>query len=149
MTSHKASASIDSLVPTEKLSMPILKFHLYQSRSPKEIDYLLDVAHDVMVQTFDVPTADRYQIVNEHAPLNMRALDTGLGIPRTNKFVLLEVVSRPRGKAARVAFYENLCAALQEKCGIAASDVMISFTENTDEDWSFGHGRAQFLTGEL
>jgi hypothetical protein len=22
-------------------------------------------------------------------------------------------------------------------------------TQNTDEDWSFGHGRAQFLTGEL
>jgi hypothetical protein len=26
---------------------------------------------------------------------------------------------------------------------------MVSFVENTDEDWSFGHGRAQFLTGEL
>jgi 4-oxalocrotonate tautomerase len=26
---------------------------------------------------------------------------------------------------------------------------MVSVTENTDEDWSFGYGRAQFLTGEL
>jgi hypothetical protein len=129
--------------------MPILKFHLYQGRSPNEIEHLLDIVHDVMVQTFDVPAADRYQIVNEHAHSHMRALDTGLGIPRTDKFILLEVVSRPRGKAAKVAFYENLCASLQEKCGIVASDVMISFTENTDEDWSFGHGRAQFLTGEL
>ncbi|MDX0015133.1 tautomerase family protein [Sinorhizobium meliloti] len=129
--------------------MPILKFHLYDGRSPKETDHLLDVVHDVMVRTFDVPAADRYQIVSVHAPLHMRALDSGLGIPRTDKFVLLEVISRPRGKAAKVAFYENVCAALQEKCGIATSDVMISFTENTDEDWSFGHGRAQFLTGEL
>jgi len=26
---------------------------------------------------------------------------------------------------------------------------MVTLVENSDEDWSFGHGRAQFLTGEL
>ena len=26
---------------------------------------------------------------------------------------------------------------------------LVSIVENTDEDWSFGLGRAQFLTGEL
>jgi hypothetical protein len=129
--------------------MPLLKFHLYRGRSSDELDRLLDVAHDVMVQTFEVPIEDRYQIVNEHTPSHMRALDTGLGFPRTEKFVLLEVVSRPRGTPAKVAFYENLCSALQEKCGVPVSDVMISFTENADDDWSFGLGRAQFLTGEL
>jgi hypothetical protein len=25
----------------------------------------------------------------------------------------------------------------------------VSITDNNDEDWSFGYGRAQFLTGEL
>jgi hypothetical protein len=29
------------------------------------------------------------------------------------------------------------------------ADLIVSITENSDEDWSFGHGRAQFLTGEL
>lgn len=129
--------------------MPLLKFHLYKGRSTDELNRLLDVAHDAMVKTFEVPAKDRYQVVNEHHPSHMRALDTGLGIPRTEKFVLLEVVSRPRGTSAKVAFYKNLCSALQEKCGVPASDVMISFTENSDDDWSFGLGRAQFLTGEL
>jgi hypothetical protein len=32
---------------------------------------------------------------------------------------------------------------------MASSDVMISFVQNADEDWSFGKGRAQFLSGEL
>jgi len=27
--------------------------------------------------------------------------------------------------------------------------VVVSFVENGDEDWSFGLGRAQFLTGDL
>jgi Tautomerase enzyme len=30
-----------------------------------------------------------------------------------------------------------------------AADLIVSITDNGDEDWSFGHGRAQFLTGEL
>jgi len=25
----------------------------------------------------------------------------------------------------------------------------VSITDNNDDDWSFGYGRAQFLTGEL
>jgi hypothetical protein len=29
------------------------------------------------------------------------------------------------------------------------SDVVVSIVTNSDEDWSFGNGRAQFLTGEL
>jgi hypothetical protein len=27
--------------------------------------------------------------------------------------------------------------------------VVVSFVTNADEDWSFGAGRAQFLTGDL
>ena len=38
---------------------------------------------------------------------------------------------------------------LERSCGIAPSDLVVSIIENTDEDWSFGLGRAQFLTGDL
>ena len=38
---------------------------------------------------------------------------------------------------------------LEKQCGIAPSDVMMNFVICTDEDWSFGLGRAQFLTKEL
>jgi len=34
-------------------------------------------------------------------------------------------------------------------CGLSPSDVVVSIVTTTDEDWSFGNGRAQFLTGEL
>jgi hypothetical protein len=30
-----------------------------------------------------------------------------------------------------------------------SADLVVSITDNNDEDWSFGYGRAQFLTGEL
>ena len=61
----------------------------------------------------------------------------------------MQVVSRPRGKKAKQKFYKLLVEELQKSCGIAPTDVMVSIVENTDEDWSFGLGRAQFLEGDL
>ena len=75
--------------------------------------------------------------------------DTGLGLERSDKAVLLQITSRPRKKEEKEAFYRLLCEELERACGIAPSDVVVSIVENSDEDWSFGMGRAQFLTGEL
>ena len=65
--------------------MPLLCFDLVQGRSEKQINMILDVTHEVLVKSFNVPERDRYQIVREHAPSRMVIGDTGLGIkePRT------------------------------------------------------------------
>ena len=75
--------------------------------------------------------------------------DTGLDIPRTDKIVMLQVTSRPRSEEMKTAFYRLLTEKLQAKCGIEPTDVMVNFVINSDADWSFGHGRAQFLVGDL
>lgn len=130
--------------------MPLMKFHIYKgSRSPAEIEAFLDAAHDAMVRTFRVPARDRYQIVSEHEKSHMRVLDTGLDMPRSDRFVLVEVVSRPRSREEKLAFYTNLCADLEARCGLASTDVMVSFVINSDACWSFGKGRAQFVVGDL
>jgi len=129
--------------------MPLLRFDLIEGRSKSELRTLLDAAHRAMLAAFKVPERDRYQIVHEHKRSRMIVEDTGLDIPRTDDVVMLQVTTRPRGRAAKELFYRLLVEELERSCGIAPSDVMVSMVENTDEDWSFGHGRAQFLTGEL
>jgi hypothetical protein len=129
--------------------MPLLRFDLIEGRSKSELKALLDAAHRAMLAAFRVPARDRYQIVHEHKRSRMLVEDTGLDIPRTDNVVVLQVTTRPRGRAAKELFYRLLVEELERSCGIAPSDVMVSMVENTDEDWSFGHGRAQFLTGEL
>jgi hypothetical protein len=47
------------------------------------------------------------------------------------------------------ASYRLLVERLSASCGISPTDVVVSFVTNADEDWSFGAGRAQFLTGDL
>jgi len=102
-----------------------------------------------MLSAFGVPERDRYQVYQEHPENHFIVEDTGLDIPRTNKVIVVTVISRPRTQEMKQAFYRELCHELQECCGIGPSDVMVSIVTNTDADWSFGNGRAQFLTGEL
>ena len=129
--------------------MPFLRFDLIKGRTDAELTTLLDAAHDAMLEAFKVPVRDRYQIVNEHEKSRVRIEDTGLDIPRTDKVVLVQVTTRPRSTEEKTAFYRLLTEALEKHCGIAPSDVMVNFVTNTDADWSFGNGEAQFLTGKL
>jgi Tautomerase enzyme len=129
--------------------MPLLCFDLIQGRSENQIQRILDVTHEVLVNSFNVPERDRYQIVREHLRSRMIVEDSGLGIERTPNMLVLQVTTRPRSRAMKQAFYSSLVEKLDAACGIAPSDVLVTFVTNTDEDWSFGLGRAQFLTGEL
>ncbi|MBN8235641.1 tautomerase family protein [Halobacillus kuroshimensis] len=129
--------------------MPLLKFHMYEGRTEQEVKDLLDVTHKVMVDAFEVPERDRYQVVHEHKPYQMIMQDTGLGFTRSEKFLLIHMISRKRTEKQVTSFYENLAHALDEQFGITSEDLMISISVNGDEDWSFGGGKAQFLTGDL
>ena len=129
--------------------MPLIRFHLLEGRTEAELKTLLDAAHEAMLEAFRVPPGDRYQIVTEHKPSRMIIEDTGLGIPRTKDVVVVQVFTRPRSQEMKQDFYRLLTEKLEAACGISPADVMVSCLVNSDADWSFGHGRAQFLTGEL
>ena len=47
------------------------------------------------------------------------------------------------------AVYKELQERLEKECGVPGTDLIVSCSANEKEDWSFGMGRAQFLTGEL
>ena len=81
--------------------MPLLRFDLIEGRSDAEMKSLLDASHEAVVEVFGVPVRDRYQVVNEHKASRLIVEDTGLGIPRTDKVVVLQMTSRPRGGARR------------------------------------------------
>jgi phenylpyruvate tautomerase PptA (4-oxalocrotonate tautomerase family) len=129
--------------------MPLIRFDLLEGRTEAELKTLLDAAHEAMLEAFRVPPGDRYQIVTEHKPSRMIIEDTGLGIPRTKDVVVVQVFTRPRSQEMKQDFYRLLTEKLEAACGISPADVMVSCLVNSDADWSFGHGRAQFLTGEL
>jgi hypothetical protein len=129
--------------------MPLLRFDLIEGRPESDVRKILDVTHEVLLETLKVPKRDRYQVVHEHKRSRMVMEDTGLGFSRSDQMVLLQVTSRPRPREMKEAFYRLLVERLASNCGISPQDVVVNFVTNADEDWSFGAGRAQFLTGEL
>ncbi len=129
--------------------MPLVTVHLVRGRTPEQAREVLDAVHAAVVAGFEVPPSDRYQVLHQHDPGSLVVEDTGLGIERTPAVVVVQVVSRRRERARKQTFYRLLVTELERRCGVAPSDVVASITENGDEDWSFGLGRAQFLTGEL
>lgn len=129
--------------------MPLIRIDMIEGRTKEEMQALLDAAHRAMLDAFKVPAGDRYQIVHEHPKTSMIIEDTGLGFERTDKVVVFQVTTRPRSVEMKQDFYRLLVEYLEADCGIEPRDVMVSMVVNSDEDWSFGFGRAQFLTKEL
>ena len=129
--------------------MPLIRVDMIEGRSTDQIKTLLDTIHRTVIAAFKVPQRDRYQVVHEHPPSHLIVEDTGLGIARTRNCVVIQVTTRPHERDAKECFYKLLVDELETACGLAPSDVVVSIVTNSDEDWSFGNGRAQFLTGEL
>ena len=129
--------------------MPLVRIDALEGRSSNDIKCLLDAVHRAVMSAFKVPQRDRYQIYHGHPESNFIVEDTGLGIERTKNVVVVTVFSRPRTQEAKQAFYSDLCQELETSCGLNPSDVVVCVVPNTDSDWSFGNGRAQFITGEL
>lgn len=129
--------------------MPLIRFDVIEGRSDEELKKLLDTAHRAMVKAFGVPELDRYQVVTQHAANELVIYDTGLGYKRTNNFVLITIRSTPRDQEKKVNFYRILAELLEKECGINPQDIMVNVVTCSYEDWSFGLGEAQFLTGAL
>jgi phenylpyruvate tautomerase PptA (4-oxalocrotonate tautomerase family) len=129
--------------------MPLLRFDLIAGRDETALRKLLDVSHYAMVEAFNVPERDRYQIVQQHPPHELIIEDTGLGFNRSHNLVIISITSKTRTPHQKEKLYALLAERLESECGISPEDVMISITENGEADWSFGLGEAQFLTGKL
>jgi phenylpyruvate tautomerase PptA (4-oxalocrotonate tautomerase family) len=130
--------------------MPLVRIDVVEGRrTAEELRLLADTVQEVMRGVFAAPPRDRYQLITEHRPGQLICEDTGLGLERTDDLVVLQVFQQGRSEEQKRALYAGLAKRLEEATGLAPSDLIVSVTGNSREDWSFGLGRAQFLEGDL
>ena len=55
--------------------MPLLYVDIIEGRTPAEVQELLDAIHEAVVEAFEVPQRDRYQVV--HIPSSPRGRHLG------------------------------------------------------------------------
>lgn len=129
--------------------MPLVRIDLIEHRSPEQVREVAGAVHQAIVKILGIPEGDRFQIITSHKPDEIIALDAGLGFERTGQLVMIHIFTQA-GRTSEMK--QQLFALLTEKLGqvgVPAEDVFVGITENTAADWSFGFGRAQYLTGEL
>jgi phenylpyruvate tautomerase PptA (4-oxalocrotonate tautomerase family) len=136
-------------IHVETTAMPLVRIDAFEGRSDAEVKSLLDAAHRAIVKAFHLNDRDRYQIYNARPRGHFIIQDTGLDIRRTDKSLIITVVSKGRPEILKRRLYQEVTEELARSAGVAASDVMICIIENTGADWTFGNGDPQFLTGEL
>lgn len=129
--------------------MPLVRIDLQAGRTAQQIRAIADVVQDVMLDVFAAPPGDRYQIVTEHPVGHIIVEDSGLGLERSDGIVIVQILHQGRTVDQKQRAYAELSARLAEKCDVNPADLIVAVSGNTKEDWSFGLGRAQFLTGEL
>lgn len=129
--------------------MPLVRIDVQEGRTPEQLRLVADVVQEVMLDVFAAPPRDRYQIITEHPVGHIIAEDTGLGFERTGGVTVIQIFQQGRSEDQKKAAYRELARRLEERCGIAPTDLVVSVVANGRQDWSFGLGRAQFLEGDL
>ncbi|KAK5738774.1 hypothetical protein LTR17_005709 [Elasticomyces elasticus] len=130
--------------------MPLVRIEVIKGRrSRDELRKLANVVQEVMLQNFNAPARDRYQVITQHEPGDIICEDTNLGFERTDDIVFIQIFQQGRTADVKQATYAALAERLGAECGVKGNDLIISCSENKREDWSFGRGEAQFLTGAL
>jgi len=125
--------------------MPLARISLREGRSAAHRKAIADGVHRALVETFNVPADDRFQIIDEH-PADRLVFDRNyLGIHRSDAFVAIELtVSNTRTVAQKQALYRRIVELLADDPGLDPQDVFINLVEVAKENWSFGNGIAQY-----
>ena len=99
-----------------------------------------------LVETFDVPKDDLFQVITEHGPgTEIVHASRYLGIAYSDDLTLIQLtVSASRGVTQKKALFAKIAENLRRDPGLKPDDIFINLVETTRENWSFGAGLAQY-----
>ncbi len=126
--------------------MPLVRIEHSDSRANGA--ELAAAIHDAIVAIYGIPVRDRFQVITARPATTIVAEDAGLGFERIDPVIIQIFTQRGRSDEMKQTLYAEIAARLGA-VGVAPEDVFIGYVENGPQDWSFGFGRAQYMTGEL
>ena len=126
--------------------MPYARISLLKGKSIEYRRALSDNLHRALVEAFDVPKADRFQVFHQLAPDEFVFDRHYLCGPRSDDYVLIAITAgRPRTAHTKKTFYQRLVELLEEAPGIQREDVMVVINTTDADEWSFGNGIASMV----
>ncbi|MFN9472260.1 tautomerase family protein [Acidovorax sp.] len=125
--------------------MPLLHIALRAGKPEAHRQALCDSLYRAMRETFNVPEDDEFMVITEHDAANFRHSPTYMGVARSDDLVFIQITANnTRTLEQKKALYQRVTQLLGENPGVRPEDVFISLVEVAKENWSFGHGLAQY-----
>ena len=124
--------------------MPLTHISLRAGKSEAYRRAIFDGLYRAMRETLNVPEDDQFITITEHDAANFR-YGPYLGIARSDDLVFIQMtVFNTRTVEQKKALFRRIAELLGESPGIRPEDVFVNLLEAAKENWSLGHGLAQF-----
>ncbi len=125
--------------------MPLTRVSLRRGKPAAYRRAILDGVYLALRETFNVPEGDRFMVVSEHDADDFSYGEDYLGIRRSDDLVIIQLtVSDTRSLAQKRALFARIVERLTHDPGLRPEGILINLVEVAPENWSFGHGVAQY-----
>jgi 4-oxalocrotonate tautomerase len=124
--------------------MPFVHVSLRTGKPESYRQAIFDGLYVAMREALDVPEGDQFMTISEHDAANFR-YGAAFGIARSDDLVFIRItVFNTRTAEQKKALFRRIAELLGESPGISPEDVFVNVLEAAKENWSVGHGLAQF-----
>ena len=124
--------------------MPLVHISLRAGKPQSYRQAIFDGLYRAMREALSVPEDDQFMTISEHDPANFR-YGSAFGIVRSDDLVFIQItVFNTRTAEQKKALFRRIAELLGESPGIRPEDVFVNVLEAAKENWSVGHGLAQF-----
>lgn len=125
--------------------MPLTHIALRRGKPAAYRKAIMDGLYAAMRETFNVPEDDRFMTITQHDADEFLYGKTYLDIDRSDDLVLIQLtVLNTRTVEQKKALFAAIAKKLGDNPGIRPQDVFVNLVETVKENWSFGHGLAQY-----
>ncbi|MFL6825380.1 MAG: tautomerase family protein [Bradyrhizobium sp.] len=124
--------------------MPIVHISLGAGKPEVYRQAIFDGLYRAMRETLSVPEDDQFMTISEHDAANFRYGDA-YGVARSADVVYIQItVFNTRTVDQKKALFHRIAELLGQSPGIRPEDVFVIVLDAAKENWSVGHGLAQF-----
>ena len=124
--------------------MPLLHISLRAGKPEAYRQAIFDGLYRAMRDALSVPEDDQFMTITEHDAANFR-YGNGYGVARSADVVYIQItVFNTRTAEQKKVLFRRIAELLGENPGIRREDVFVVILDAAKENWSVGHGLAQF-----
>jgi phenylpyruvate tautomerase PptA (4-oxalocrotonate tautomerase family) len=124
--------------------MPLIHISLRAGKPEAYRQAIFDSVYRAMREALGVPEDDQFMTITEHDAANFR-YGHAFGVSRSDDLVYIQItVFDSRTAEQKRALFRRIAQLLGDKPGIRPEDVFVNVLDSAKENWSVGHGLAQF-----